>query len=75
MRFSASFKGCLLVTVMTMSHASGQEHEVQSLIARGDLSDVTYHASEALQEYLPAEKLDPKNVPLLLRIARQYSIS
>jgi hypothetical protein len=29
-------------------------------------------ASEALDFYLAAEKLDPKNASLLVRIARQY---
>ena len=41
-------------------------------IARGDLSDTASQPSKALEDYLPAEKLDPNNVPLLLRIARQY---
>lgn len=42
------------------------------LIARGDPFDRTFAANRALNFYLPALKLEPDNVPLLLRIARQY---
>jgi tetratricopeptide (TPR) repeat protein len=42
------------------------------LIAKGDAFDVRFQAVEALQSYLPVEKLQPKNVRLLVRIARQY---
>jgi tetratricopeptide (TPR) repeat protein len=42
------------------------------LIAKGDAFDGRLQAAEALQSYLPAEKLQPKNVRLLVRIARQY---
>jgi tetratricopeptide (TPR) repeat protein len=53
---------------------SGWSHAqyAQPLIARGDISDIKFNPEEALQDYLPAEKLEPTNVPLLLRIARQY---
>lgn len=42
------------------------------LIAKGDAFDVTFEANRALNYYLQAAELEPKNVPLLLRIARQY---
>jgi hypothetical protein len=42
------------------------------LITEGDAFDVKLQASEALEYYLPAEKLEPNNVRLLVRIARQY---
>jgi tetratricopeptide (TPR) repeat protein len=42
------------------------------LIMKGDAFDVKLEASEALQYYLPAEKLQPDNVRVLVRIARQY---
>ena len=41
-------------------------------MAKGDVSDARYQPAKALESYLPAEKLDPKNVAILLRIARQY---
>jgi tetratricopeptide (TPR) repeat protein len=42
------------------------------LVTKGDAFDVRLEAAEALQFYLPAEELQPKNVRLLVRIARQY---
>ncbi len=43
-----------------------------ALIAKGDAFDERLQASEALQFFLPAEKLEPNNAALLVRIARQY---
>jgi tetratricopeptide (TPR) repeat protein len=42
------------------------------LIQKGDVFYAKLQAAEALKFYLPAEKLDPNNVRLLVRIARQY---
>ena len=42
------------------------------LITEGDAFDVQLQASEALEYYLPVEELEPNNVCLLVRIARQY---
>ena len=42
------------------------------LIAKGDALDQKFRATEALQFYLPAEKLQPTNVHVLVCIARQY---
>ncbi len=42
------------------------------LIQQGAPFDDQYQPEEALKYYLPAEKLEPGNVDLLLRIARQY---
>ena len=42
------------------------------LIAKGDALDQKFLAAEALQFYLPAEKLQPTNIHVLVRIARQY---
>jgi tetratricopeptide (TPR) repeat protein len=42
------------------------------LIKKGDDCDLKLQASEALDFYLAAEKLEPKSASLLLRIARQY---
>lgn len=45
---------------------------VAELVSQGDTHDVQFQPAEALSFYLPAEKMEPDNVPLLLRIARQY---
>jgi tetratricopeptide (TPR) repeat protein len=42
------------------------------LIKNGDDFDLKLQASEALDSYLAAEKLEPKNASLLCRIAKQY---
>ena len=42
------------------------------LIAKGDACDQKFQAAEALQFYLPAEKPQPTNVRVLVRVARQY---
>ncbi len=58
--------------VLLMSCLTTQAQFVERLMARGDLSDAVFDADEALKDYLSAEKLEPTNVPLLLRIARQF---
>jgi tetratricopeptide (TPR) repeat protein len=45
---------------------------VDELIAQGDACYDQLRAADALKCYLPAEKLDPKNVRLLIRISREY---
>jgi tetratricopeptide (TPR) repeat protein len=42
------------------------------LIQKGDVFYAKLQAAEALKFYLPAEKLEPTNVRLLVRIAREY---
>ena len=44
----------------------------EELIRKGDVFYVKLQPAEALKFYLPAEKLDPNNARLLVRIARQY---
>jgi len=46
--------------------------DAATLIRQGDVHDVKNQVDEALKYYLPAEKLEPKNTDLLLKIARQY---
>jgi len=45
---------------------------VDDLISKGDVFDVKLQECEALKCYLPAEKMQPRNARLLVRIARQY---
>ena len=42
------------------------------LISKGDVYGAKFDATKALDCYLPALKLAPKNVDLLVRVARQY---
>jgi tetratricopeptide (TPR) repeat protein len=50
----------------------GSGESVSELIAQGDQFDKQLQPKEALENYLPANKLEPENVDLLVRIARQY---
>jgi tetratricopeptide (TPR) repeat protein len=64
--FLATAMVCLAST-----HAFAQD-SAESLIKKGDVHYTRLQPTEALKYYLPAEQLDPNNVPLLVRIARQY---
>lgn len=52
--------------------AIGHAQSASDLIKSGDVLDNKLKAYEALKYYLPAEKMEPKNVRLLVHIARQY---
>jgi tetratricopeptide (TPR) repeat protein len=59
---------------LTLCLASGLAFagDTETLIAHGDQLDRALKAKEALDYYLPANKAEPDDVGLLLRIARQY---
>lgn len=61
-----------LAILTTASQSVCRASPVSDLIAKGDVADRAFKPADALNSYLPAEKLDPNNVPLLLRISRQY---
>jgi tetratricopeptide (TPR) repeat protein len=65
------FIKALCLTSVLVSAASGSESP-DDLIAKGDALDEKFQATQALQFYLPAEKLQPTNVHVLVCIARQY---
>ncbi|HBJ87169.1 MAG TPA: hypothetical protein DDZ88_25580 [Verrucomicrobiales bacterium] len=68
MHLSFSLIIAALLLICPASHAQS----ANDLMGSGDAFDRKFQADKALQHYLPAEKLEPQNVPLLLRIARQY---
>jgi len=51
---------------------SRASESADDLIRKGDVYYAKLEPTEALKYYLPAEKLDPNNAQLLVRIARQY---
>lgn len=61
-----------LALTLLISHVAVCDERVDGLIREGSVFDDKFQPKEALDCYLPAEKLDPDNVDLLLRIARQY---
>ncbi len=60
----------LLLLLFTATISCSQD--LASLIHQGDIHDLKCQADEALQYYLPAEKLAPTKADLLIKIARQY---
>ena len=62
----------LLCAVLCFSGLAARAEETDALIAKGDQFDQRLQAKEALEVYLPANKLEPNNVKLLVCIARQY---
>ncbi len=61
------------VAVLVLTCMAGRaETPAEELIKKGDACDKAFQATEALQYYLPAQKLDPKNVRIVVNISRQY---
>jgi hypothetical protein len=59
----------IALVLASIGHAFGN---VAELMKQGDVYDAKYEPDAALQYYLPAEKLEPANAALLVKIARQY---
>ena len=70
--FSSVFVKAITVATALLIDQTSPAQYFERLVARGDVSDLTFDAEEALKDYLSAMKLQPDNVPLLNRIARQY---
>ena len=62
----------LLAGVLFLFIGMMRAETAAALLAKGDVFDKQLKAAEALESYLPAEKFDPKNAQLMVRIARQY---
>ena len=65
-------KAFLASTALLLACATIWGGPADDLVKNGDEFDLKLQASQALDFYLLAEKLEPKNADLLLRIARQY---
>jgi hypothetical protein len=62
----------VVVFALLSTNVTLHAQPVDKLISEGDLFYAKLQASEALKYYLPAEKLDPGNVRLLVHISREY---
>ena len=62
----------LMLGMLCLVSGATRAESADALIAKGDVFDKQLQAAEALENYLPAEKLEPDNAELLVRIARQY---
>jgi len=72
MSLSFSIKAFSATIALLLVCATSWAGSTDDLIKSGDDLDLKLKASEALAFYLEAEKLEPKNASLLVRIARQY---
>ena len=62
----------LILLSLMLPCSSGLAESVAELKKQGDVFDEKFQPAEALKFYLPAEKLNPSDVKILLCIARQY---
>lgn len=65
-------KSLICALSLVLPCGTGLGATVNELIKQGDVYDLKFNPKEALKFYLPAEEQEPKNVQVLLRIARQY---
>jgi len=65
-------KSLLAALALAVSITGTAGESAQELIQKGDVFYAKFQAVEALKNYLPAEKLEPNNVRLLVHIAREY---
>ena len=65
--FSVAFPALILCTRVAAAASPAGD-----LIKKGDVHYARIQPAEALKYYLPAEKLEPANADLLVRISRQY---
>jgi tetratricopeptide (TPR) repeat protein len=87
MNFRSSIVPCFCLLTISLLSGSGltqsateikppteppAKSAAESLMEKGDIFDEKFQANRALNYYLQAVEMEPKNVPLLLRIARQY---
>ena len=62
----------LTAAALAFASAGNGAESADELIQKGNVFYDKLQPAEALKFYLPAEKLDPNNARLLVRIARQY---
>ena len=72
MHLSTLFRTSVFTAALLLTGAITQAQTANELMKEGDVFDLKFKGAEALRYYLPAEKLEPTNVTLLVRIARQY---
>lgn len=69
---SAFHQALSAIAALSFTVATLRADTASELIEKGDPFSARLQAAEALKCYLPAEKLDPKNVHVVVRIAREY---
>ena len=72
MCLSVSIKAFSFTAALLLTCTASRAQSADDLIEKGDVFALKFQAGEALKDYLAAEKLEPKNVRLLVRISREY---
>ncbi len=72
MCLSISIKAFSVAIALLLTCASSRAQSADDLIEKGDALALKFQSDEALKDFLAAEKLEPKNVRLLVRISREY---
>lgn len=72
MHITLVFTSSLLALSLIFGESVQGQETAEGLMKKGDVFYARLSPKEALKFYLPAEKLEPQNVGLLVRIARQY---
>lgn len=65
----------ILIVALSLAALSLHAADAGSLIAQGDALDAKLQSEQALKVYLEAEKLQPTDASLLIKIAKQYGES
>jgi tetratricopeptide (TPR) repeat protein len=71
-RILVIFNSISAITVLLLTGLALRAAPADELIAMGDSCCTKLQAAEALKFYLPAEKLEPNNVRLLVHMSREY---
>jgi tetratricopeptide (TPR) repeat protein len=66
-------KSLIFLTLILGLHALAEDQKVTMLVMQGDLEERQGHPQAAMDNFLAAERIDAKNVGVLLRVSKQYS--
>ncbi len=64
----------LLIPLAALLSSLSAFGDFAELVKSGDAHDARFQFDDALKYYLPAEKLEPKDPELLVKISRQYAL-
>ncbi len=72
MSLSFSIRAFSVAAALLLTCAPSRAQSAADFMEKGDVLALKFQTDEALKDYLAAEKLEPKNVNLLVRISREY---
>ncbi len=70
----STFMKIFLISLIAWLGVISARADFDELLKSGDVFDAKFQSEQALKYYLPAEKLEPKNAALLVKISRQYAL-